>query len=435
VLAAALLIGWIGLASTVVGRLDAGVIGRPLLLVGALLAVHLAFVISGRGMDQMLLPAVGMLGGVSLLFMERMPQDLVIQQVGELRMGVAGLQLLWLVVGAAVIGAVALLVRSDGWLRSYKYTWATVGIGLLLLVFVFGQDVNGARLSIRVGPFNAQLSELLKVILVVFLAAYLADNRPMLARSSLRLGPLKLPPLPYLLPMVVMWGIAVLIVVVQRDLGAALLLFGVFLALLYVATQRASYVVLGVAMFALATFVLYELFPHVRTRVDVWLNPFADPLGAGYQVIRGMYALGRGGVLGTGLGAGLPEVGTTPAIPLAHTDFVFAALAEELGLLGAISLCGLYLVIAERGFRIAARARDEFQALLAAGLTLVLVLQAALIMGGNLRLVPLTGITLPFVSYGGSSIIANSLVIGLLLALSGRVADRPSVPAERRTRA
>jgi cell division protein FtsW (lipid II flippase) len=310
------------------------------------------------------------------------------------------------------------------WLRDYRYTWAAVGIALLLAVFVLGDEVNGARLSIRLGPVSGQPSELLKVILVVFLAAYLADNRPLLARASLRIGPLALPPLPYLLPMLAMWGLAVGLVIVQRDLGAAFLLFGVFLALLYIATRRASYVVMGVTLAVVAGVVLYQSVDHVQTRIDVWLDPWADPSGAGYQVVRALYAFARGGVLGTGLGAGLPQVGSAPAIPLMHSDFVFAALGEELGLLGVVAIAGCYLVIAERGLRVAARAPDEFQALLAAGLTLIVVIQSALIMAANLRLVPLTGVTLPFVSYGGSSVITNGLVVGLLLALSDRRAVR-----------
>ena len=184
-------------------------------------------------------------------------------------------------------------------------------------------------------------------------------------------------------------------------------------------------------MFVIGSVVLYELFGHVRTRVDIWIDPYADPLGAGYQVIRALYAFGRGGVLGTGLGAGLPQVGNVAAIPAIHTDFVFAALAEELGLVGAVAICALYLLIAARGFHIAARAGDEFQALLATGLTLVIVLQAALIIGGNLKLVPLTGITLPFVSYGGSSLLANAIVVGLLLALSDRGLGRVLPPPVR----
>ena len=239
---------------------------------------------------------------------------------------------------------------------------------------------------------------------------------------------MSLPPLPYLLPMLAMWGIALALVIVQRDLGAALLLFSVFLALLYIATQRGSYVVVGLVLFVVGAALLYSQFPHVRSRVDIWLDPWADPLGTGYQVIQSLYAFARGGILGTGLGAGLPDIGGVPAIPLVHSDFAFAALGEELGLLGALAVGCCYLVLAERGLRIAARAPDEFQALLAAGLTLVIVIQAALIMAANLRLVPLTGVTLPLISYGGSSILVTGMVVGLLLALSDRRAVR-GVPA------
>jgi cell division protein FtsW (lipid II flippase) len=428
VVALTLCVGWVSLASTRAGSLS---VGDPLPLACWILALgglHLAFVISGRSLDQVLLPVVGMLGGISLLLMERLPQGLVVQQLGDRTLMLGDLQLLWLLLGAAILGVTAISVRSVRWLREYRYTWAALGIGLLAAVFLLGDEVNGARLSIHLGPLSGQPSELLKVILVVFLAAYLADNRSILARTSLRVGPLRLPPLPYLLPMLAMWGIALSLVIVQKDLGAALLLFSVFLALLYIATQRGSYVVVGIVLFLLGAALLYSQLAHVRTRVDIWLDPWADPLGAGYQVIRSLYAFGRGGILGTGLDAGLPTVGNVPAIPLIHTDFAFAAVGEELGLLGALAVATCYLVLAERGLRIAARAPDEFQALLAAGLTLVVVLQAALIMAANLRLVPLTGVTLPFISYGGSSLLTNSLVVGLLLALSDRRAVR-GIPA------
>jgi cell division protein FtsW (lipid II flippase) len=218
----------------------------------------------------------------------------------------------------------------------------------------------------------------------------------------------------------------------QRDLGSALLYFAVFLFLLYIATARMSYVALGLLLFLAGSAVLYEIYPVVRLRVDIWLNPWSDPQGAGYQTLRALYALGTGGILGTGLGAGLQSVGATPAIPVIQSDFVFAAIAEEMGLLGALAVLSCYLVIAERGLRIAATAQDDFRALLAAGLTLVVVVQAAIIVGGNIKLVPLTGITLPFVSYGGSSLVANALVVGLLLALSDRGVEPPPPPKPRR---
>jgi len=199
----------------------------------------------------------------------------------------------------------------------------------------------------------------------------------------------------------------------------------VFLGLLYAATRRAVYILFGIVLFVVGSVLLYVLFTHVQERINIWIDPFADPQGSGYQVIRALYAYGRGGILGTGLGAGLPSVGDVPSIPAIHTDFVFAAVAEEMGMLGALAVLGLYLVIAERGFRIAAAAADDFRALLATGLTLVIVVQAFIIAAGNLRVLPLTGVTLPFVSYGGSSLLVNGAVIGLLLALSDRGVEAP----------
>jgi cell division protein FtsW (lipid II flippase) len=402
-----------------------------LVYLGALLAVHVAFVLAGRRTDQVLLPAVAMLGGIGLLLMQRLPQDLVTQSFGSAELGLGQLQLAWLLVALGVVAALALAVRSDAWLRTYKYTWAAAGIALLLLVFVFGSDVNGARLSLSLGPVSGQPSELLKVILVVFLAGYLSENRALLAEESTRIGPVRLPPLPYLAPMVAMWAIALGIVVVQRDLGAALLFFAVFLGLLYIATGRPSYVVGGVLLFIFGAFVLYNLFGHVQARVDNWLDPWRDPQGAGFQVVQALYAFGRGGILGVGLGAGLPTIGGRLPVPAVHTDYPLAAIGEELGLIGLLAVLGLYLVVVSRGLRIAAAAHDDFRSLLAAGLALVIGVQAFIIAAGNLKLIPLTGITLPFISYGGSSLLANALVVGLLLALSDRGTEPPAAPRDR----
>jgi cell division protein FtsW (lipid II flippase) len=395
---------------------------------GALLLVHAAFVVAGRRTDQVLLPTVGLLGGIGLLLMERLPQDLA----GSLG-GLARTQLVWLLIGFGIMAALAVAVRNDVWLRRYKYTWAAVGVALLLMTFVFGRDVNGARLSLSIGPVSGQPSELLKVILVVFLAGYLSENRPLLVEESTKIGPLRVPPLPYLAPMIAMWAIALGIVIVQRDLGAALLFFAVFLLLLYVSTARLSYVALGLVAFVLGAVALYFVFGHVRTRIDIWLDPFADPSGAGYQVVQALHAFARGGLIGTGLGGGLPSIAGRPPIPALHTDFPFAALGEELGLVGILAILGLYLVLVERGLRIAAAAHDEYRAILAAGLSLVIGVQAFIIAGGNLKLIPLTGITLPFISYGGSSLLANSVIAGMLIALSERTRD-PLPPPRRPSR-
>jgi cell division protein FtsW (lipid II flippase) len=400
-----------------------------LVYLGVLLAAHLTMVVAGRRTDQVLLPTIGMLGGIGLLLMERLPQDLAGGSAG-----LAQSQLGWLILSIGIATALAIGVRNDSWLRRYKYTWAAFGVGLLLLVFVFGRDVNGAKLTLAVGPLSGQPSELLKVILVVFLAGYLSENRPLLVDESVRLGPLRLPPFPYLAPMVAMWAIALAIVVVQKDLGAALLFFAVFLLLLYVATARISYVVVGLVAFVAGAAVLYRFLEHVRTRVDIWLDPFADAQGAGFQVVQALHAFARGGILGTGLGNGLPTIGGRPPIPALHTDFPFAALGEELGLIGILAILGLYLVLVERGLRIAASAADEFRAILAAGLSLVVGVQAFIIAAGNLKLIPLTGITLPFISYGGSSLLANGVVVGLLIALSDRGVEPPPPPGADRGR-
>ncbi|HET7678426.1 MAG TPA: FtsW/RodA/SpoVE family cell cycle protein [Candidatus Limnocylindrales bacterium] len=426
--AGGLFLGWVSLASTQAGRLTAGDPTLLIVYLALLFGVHGAFVLAGRRTDQVLLPTVGVLGGLSLLLMARLPQGLASQSFGSLELGLAPLQLLWLGLAVVLLGGLGIAVRNDYWLRYYKYSWAAAGIGLLLLVFFLGEEVNGQRLSLRLGPISGQPSELLKVILVVFLAGYLADNRALIAGSSTRLGPLRLPPLPYLLPMLAMWGLALSIVVVQKDLGAALLFFSVFLAVLYIATSRASLVVLGVLLFLVGAAALYQLFPHVRDRVDIWLDPFAQAQDRGFQIVRALYAFGRGGVLGTGLGAGLPQVGGSLAIPAIHTDFVFAALAEELGMAGALAILALYLVLAQRGLRIAVLAADDFRSLLAAGLTTVIVIQAAIIMAGNLKLVPLTGITLPFISYGGSSLLANAIIVGFLIALSDQGVEPLEAP-------
>jgi len=398
--------------------------------VGVLLLAHVAQVLAGRRTDQVLLPAVGLLGGISLLLMERLPQNLVIQTIGKTDLGLADVQLVWLVLSIGLATTLAIVVRSDRWLRMYKYTWAATGVALLLLTFVLGTEINGQRLTLSFGPVSGQPSELLKVILVVFLAGYLSENRSLLVEQSTRVGPISLPPVPYLAPMVAMWAIALGIVVVQRDLGAALLFFAVFLLLLYTATGRAGYVVLGLILFILGAFVMYQVVDHVRTRVDIWLDPFADPSGAGYQVVQSLYAFARGGLIGTGLGAGLPLVSGRLPIPAIQTDFPLAALGEELGLVGIMAILGIYLVVIERGLRIGAAARDDFRALLASGLALVVGVQAFIIAAGNLKLIPLTGITLPFISYGGSSLLVNGIVVGLLLALSDKGVEPPPPPRQ-----
>lgn len=385
-----------------------------------MLVVHVALVLARHRGDQLLLPAAWVTGAIGLVALNRLPQDLAGNRALGLELGMAATQLLWFGIGAFAMLVIAIGLRDDGLLRHYKYSWAIVGIGLLLATLLFGYEVNGARLWINLGPIGFQPGELLKIVLVIFIAGYLAETRTVLASARMRIGFVSIPPLPYLLPMLALFGIVMLVVVRLNDLGTALLFFGTFLTMLFVATGRRSYVLIGLILFLAGSFVAYELFDHVAARIDVWLDPFADPLGAGYQQVRALYALGRGGLFGEGLGQGLVTLGGSPTIPFVHTDFIFTAIAEELGLIGSFALLAFIAVIVFRGLRIAALARDDFSALLATGLTVSLGLQALIIVGGNTKLFPLTGITLPFVSYGGSSILASFIMLGLLLSISHR---------------
>jgi cell division protein FtsW (lipid II flippase) len=393
-------------------------LGYVALIVGA----HLVLVAFGHRGDQLLLPAVGAMGGIGLIMLNRLPQDLAGTAAFGLELGMAATQLLWFGVGTVVMLVIAIGLRDDGVLRHYKYTWAAIGIGLLAATLLFGYEVNGARLWIDLGPVSVQPGELLKIVLVVFLASYLAETRTLLTDARMRIGFLAIPPLPYFLPMLVLFGAVMLIAVALNDLGTALLFFGTFLTMLFVATGRRSYVLIGLVLFVAGAFVAYELFGHVQLRVEVWLDPFADPLGAGFQPVRAIYAFGRGGIFGEGLGQGLVTLGGNLTIPYVHTDFIFTAIAEELGLLGAFALLGFCAVLVFRGLRIAALARDDFSGLMAVGLTASLGLQTLIIIAGNTKLIPLTGITLPFVSYGGSSVLASFMMIGILLSISHRSA-------------
>ena len=404
------------------GAFDVGPLGLAVGYVALFAAAHFVLVLFGHRGDQLMLPAVGALGGIGMIMLNRLPQDLAGTSGFGLELGMAATQLLWFGVGLVAMLAIAIGLRDDGLLRHYKYSWAAVGIFLLVATLLIGYEVNGARLWIDLGPVSVQPGEFLKIVLVVFLAAYLAETRTLLTSARMRIGFLSIPPLPYFLPMLVLFAIVMLMAVRLNDLGTALLFFGIFLTMLFVATGRRSYVLIGLVLFIAGSFVAYELFGHVQSRVNVWLDPFADPLGAGFQPVRALYALGRGGVFGEGLGQGLVTLGGGLTIPFVHTDFIFTAIAEELGLLGAFALLGLAAVVVFRGLRIAALARDDFSALLAVGLTASLGLQTLIIIGGNTKLVPLTGITLPFVSYGGSSILASFIMVGLLLSISHRTA-------------
>ncbi|HSJ00680.1 MAG TPA: FtsW/RodA/SpoVE family cell cycle protein [Patescibacteria group bacterium] len=404
------------------GTFEPGPLELALGYVALFVVAHLVLVAFGHRGDQLILPAVGAMGGIGLIMLNRLPQDLAGTRAFGLELGMAATQLLWFAVGLVAMLVIAIGLRDHGILRHYKYSWAAIGILLLAGTLLFGYEVNGARLWVDLGPVSVQPGEFLKIVLVVFIAGYLAETRTLLTSARMRIGFLSIPPLPYFLPMLVLFGVVMLIIARLNDLGTALLFFGIFLTMLFVATGRRSYVLIGLLLFVGGAFVAYQLFGHVQVRVNVWLDPFADPLGAGFQPVRAIYALGRGGVFGEGLGQGLVTLGGGLTIPFVHTDFIFTAIAEELGLLGAFALLGFAAVLVFRGLRIAALARDDFGGLLAVGLTASLGLQTLIIIGGNTKLIPLTGITLPFVSYGGSSVLASFIMLGLLLAVSHRSA-------------
>jgi cell division protein FtsW (lipid II flippase) len=345
--------------------------------------------------DPLLLPVAGILCGLGLVLIARLASNFLARQV------------LWVVLGLGTMLVAALLppaAQNMRWLRRYRYTWLTLGLLLLSLTLLFGVNPSGygARLWLGLSRAYFQPSELLKVVMVVFLASYLGEKRELLAVSGTRIGPWRLPPLPHLV--LLGW---------QRDLGAALLFFGTFLAMLYAATGREVYVWLGMGLFLLSAFVGYRLFDHVRLRVDAWWNPWPEASGRAFQIVQSLLAFAAGGVLGQGIGQGYPIF-----IPVVHSDFVFAAIGEELGLLGTLAVIALFAVLVYRGFRAALAVEDAFAALLTVGLSTMLGLQALVIMGGTLKVVPLTGVTLPFVSYGGSSLLMSFAMLGLLLRVS-----------------
>ncbi|CAA9546145.1 MAG: FtsW-like cell division membrane protein CA_C0505 [uncultured Thermomicrobiales bacterium] len=380
--------------------------------VGIVAGISLTFGLRGFRGDQTLLPLTATLAALGLLMVQRLMPDLARRDPGYA--GLAAKQLIYLGLGLAILWGTVVVVRPLPWLRRYKYTWLLLTLALLGVTMVFGTEINGARLWLQIGPFQAQPSEIVKITLVVFMAGYLEDKRDLLG-SSWKIGFLRLPPVPYLLPMGLMWAASLMVLVVQNDLGSALLFFGIFLTMLYVASGRIVYVSVGLLSFAFACWGAYRRFDRIGIRVQNWLDPWQDPLASGYQQVQSDYALASGGLLGTGLGMGRPA-----AIPEVQTDFVFSAIGEELGLLGALAVLALYFLLVMRGFAIALRARDGFARLVAVGLTTILGLQTIIIVGGVIRLIPLTGITLPFVSYGGSSLLTNFLIVGLLLNISGQ---------------
>src|SRR6185503_5410257 len=327
---------------------------------------------------------------------------------------------------AAAFIATILIPRDLTALGRYKWTWALLGVLLLIapLLPVIGREVNGARIWIGIGRVNFEPWEAVKIIMVIFFAAYLEEFGEVIARPR-RFGPIPIPPVPYLLPILAMWAFAMVVVIFEKDLGAALLFLGIFLAMLYLATGESFYTLIGVALVIVGGYFLYHAFGHVQVRVDTWLRPFAEDLrfDSGYQIVQGLFALGNGGLFGAGLGNGMPD-----RIPVVWSDFVFNAFAEETGFAGAIALLALYLLFVFRGMLIAVRAPTPFLQLLAGGLSFIVAFQTLVIVGGNARLIPLTGVTLPFVAYGGSSLVTNFMLVALLIRVSDITARTRGTP-------
>ncbi len=380
-------------------------------MVGMFAVAHLGVRWFAPRGDATLLPLVALLCGIGFIMISRLNHHL------------ARTQAVWTGVGVACFVATLAVVRRPRALERYRYTFALLGFALLVLPLApgIGATINGARLWVHLGPVNFEPNEIAKVLLVVFFASYLADKRELLSAGSRRIGRMMVPDPKHLLPLVLAWGFSLIIMAGQGDLGSSMLFFAVFVGMLYVATERSAYLIGAAGLFAVASVFAYNAVGHVQVRVSTWINPWPVAQGKGYQLIQSLFAFGSGGFGGTGLGLGSPQ-----KIPNAATDFVFAAVGEELGLLGTVAVIIAFLIVVGAGFRIAVSSDRPFTKLFATGLTGLIGIQAFVIIGGVTRLIPLTGITLPFVSYGGSSLVANFVLVALLL----RISDEAAADAE-----
>ena len=383
-------------------RLTADLLLLPWLAAVIVGAFFTQFILGRRdGTDLTLFPAAMLLASLGLIMIGRLKPALFLTQMR------------WLLLGLIVYLFLVFLGERVLRLLSYPYLLGVFCLLLLCSALFFGTEIGGSRNWIVFGPFAVQPSEFGKIIIIMFLAAYLTEHREVLTLPRHRLLWLKLPVLRFIAPLLLIWGIAILMFVVQRDLGSALLFFGIAVSMTYMATGRKSYVALAFAFFLGAAALSYSFFSHVRVRFNIWLDPWSDPSGSAYQVVQSLFALGSGGVWGTGFAHGHPNL-----IPEVHTDFIFAAIAEELGLLGSLGVMLVFALFFYRAIRIALACREETRMLLAAGIAVVFLLQAFIIIAGVTKFLPLTGITLPFVSYGGSSMIASFMLLGILTVLS-----------------
>ena len=384
------------------------------IFLGLCLAAHVVLRFTLPHADPYLFPLVAVLACFGLVMLYRLDEDFAREQAQ------------WFVVGLIFFTLTIVALRRDHRvLERYRYVIAFGGI-LLLLLPRLGSPSNGAYLSVDLGPIEFQPAELAKIAIVIFLASYLRDTRQVLVVGARRFAGITFPPLKHLGPLLAVWGTAMVLLFVIQDLGSSIMFFGGFLALIYVATNRISFVVIGLLLFAVGARLLYAVRPTIEGRVDAWLHPFDPELyekatGGSYQVAQSVFSQADGGLFGRGFGQAIIQVGDGPPIlPAAHTDFIYAVITNELGLLGACAVLLVYLLIIERGFKTAMIATDSFSKLLATGLTAVLALQVFVIVGGVTKLIPLTGVTLPFISYGGSSIVANFILLALLLLISDR---------------
>jgi cell division protein FtsW (lipid II flippase) len=387
-------------------------------------AAHLAVRRFAAYADPLLLPAVALLVGLGLSVIHRL--DLAGEQVdARVTRADAPVQLVWATVGVLLFIAVLVVIRDHRLLSRFAYTFGLAGMLLLALPALLPasiSEVNGAKIWIRLAGFSIQPGEFAKIFLIIFFAAYLVDKRDVLALASRRVAGLELPRGRDLGPVLLAWVLSILVLVFERDLGSSLLLFGIFVVMLYIATERASWLLIGLGLFAGGAFIAYQIFGHVQQRVDTWLNPFAYKDSTGYQLVQSLFGLGTGGLFGTGLGGGRPD-----QVPVAKSDFIAAAIGEELGLFGLVAVIILYLILVERGLRTSLIVRDAFGKLLAAGLSFAVAWQVFVVLGGVTGLLPLTGLTTPFLAYGGSSLVANFGLVALLIRISD-AARRPAAP-------
>jgi cell division protein FtsW (lipid II flippase) len=422
----------VGLA--VDGAIPAGMVGYGGGLGVLSLGAHLALRRLAPYADPVMLPTVTLVNGLGLALIYRLDRayDLRAQRLGrDIPSPDTPAQLIWTALGVALFVAVLLVIREHRRLQAYTYTAMVVGLVLLLLPLVpgLGVEINGARIWIRALGFSFQPGEVAKLVLIVFFAGYLVTKRDVLALANRRIAGIYFPRARDLGPILVAWAASVAVLVFQRDLGTSLLFFGVFVVMLYVATERLSWLLIGLTLFSAGAYIAWTLFGHVQVRVDIWLNTF-DPENierGSYQLAQGLFGMANGGVLGTGLGQGRPEI-----VPYAKTDFIISTIGEELGLTGLMAVLLLYGIIVERGLRTAIAARDSYGKLLAVGLSFSLALQVFVVVGGVTRIIPLSGMTMPFLSYGGSSLVSNWMLVAMLMRISdGARRPAPAPPPPR----